>query len=156
MSILAKRNPTLTKDQYCMKLIEVEKELSEDPGTQMGACIVDKNGILISLGHNRSPKGFDDMPWNKESDNPLYNKYLYAVHAERDAIANACRQGKSVEGATIYISNFPCNECAIEIVNFGISEVVYVTDNYANADFTKAAKLILEKAGVVTRQYIPE
>lgn len=150
---MQKRDMTLTKDEYFIALLNVEKELSEDPSTQMSAAI-EKNGKLISLGHNHSPKGFIDMPWNRTSEDPLESKYLYVVHAERDAIANAANMGIDIKGATMYVLNFPCNECAIEIVNFGIVEVVYVTDNYKDADFTKAAKVILEKAGVKCRQYL--
>lgn len=154
MSNITMRKKTLTKDEYFISLLNIEKELSEDPDTQMSACLVDKNGELIALGHNRAPYGFDDMPWNRKSDDPLNVKYLYVVHAERDVISKAAKKGANLEGTTMYVLNFPCNECAIEIVNFGISEVVYVTDNYLDADFTKAAKIILEKASVITMQYI--
>ena len=149
-----RRNITLTKDEYFIALLNIEKELSEDPGTQMSAGIASKDGELIALGHNRAPAGFSDMPWNREADSSLDTKYLYVVHAERDVIAKAAKKGANLEGTTLYVLNFPCNECAIEIVNFGIKEVIYVTDNYPDKEFTKAAKLILEKAGVKTRQYI--
>lgn len=151
---MPKRERTLTKDEYFIALLFVEKELSEDPSTQMSACIASKDGKLISLGHNHSPKGFENMPWEKDNLDSLKNKYLYVVHAERDAISNALNLGVNLAGSTIYIRNFPCNECAIEIVNAGITELVYVNNNYPDADFTLAAKKILEAAQINCRQYI--
>lgn len=149
---MEKRKVTMDRDKYALELLNVEKELSEDPSTQMSACILDKNGKVLALGHNHSPKGFDDMPWAREDEDEMKTKYLYVVHAERDVIANAAKNGVNLKGSTIYILNFPCNNCALEIVNFGISEVVYVKDNYKDAAFTKAAKLILQRAGVKVRR----
>lgn len=140
------------KDEIVFEFLELVKSFSEDPSTKMGACIVTVDNKVV-YGYNRAPKGFLDMPWDREADDPLKTKYPFVVHAERDAVARAAKKGINLEGATIYISNFPCNECALEIVNFGISEVVYINDNYRDKTFTKAAKIILEKAGVKCRQY---
>lgn len=153
---MQKREVTLTKDDYFISLLNVEKQLSEDPSTQMSACIASCDGRLLALGHNRAPYGFFDMPWDKDKKDELLTKYPYVVHAERDAISKAIKNGSNITGSTIYILNYPCNQCAIEIVNFGITEVVYVNDSYSNANFTKAARIILERAGVKCRKYETE
>ncbi len=118
---------------------------SKDPNTQVGACIVDENNIILSTGYNGFPFGCsdDDYPWEREGEN---TKYKYVVHAELNAILNA--NGKSLKGARIYVDLFPCNECAKAIIQSGISEVVYLYDKYADTAETQASKRMLGSAGV--------
>ena len=77
-------------------------------------------------------------------------KYPYVVHAELNAILNAA--GRSLAGSRIYVSLFPCNECAKAIIQTGISEVIYLSDKYANTDSTCASKRMLNSAGVKLTQ----
>ncbi len=49
-----------------------------------------------------------------------------SVHAEMAAITSAARQGIPVQGATLFVTTFPCHECSRNIVAAGISRVVYV------------------------------
>lgn len=118
---------------------------SKDPSTQVGACIVDKNNVILSTGYNGFPKGCsdDEFPWDREGED---TKYPYVVHAELNAILNA--QGKSLVGSKIYVALFPCNECAKAIIQAGIKEVVYLSDKYADTAGVKASKLMLSAAGV--------
>lgn len=101
---------------------------SKDPSTQVGACIASVDNRILSVGYNGTPNGFDDdiFPWGKDSDDPLQNKYLYVVHAERNAILNFRGNNRELEGATIYVTHFPCCECAKEIVQSGIKHVRYI------------------------------
>jgi dCMP deaminase len=81
----------------------------------------------------------------------LNSKYLYVCHAEFNAILN-CERG-NVRGCTVYVTLFPCNECAKAIIQSGIKEVVYREDKYSNSDSVIAAKRMFDSAGVKYRQY---
>lgn len=147
------RTNYLPWDEYFMALAELSAMRSKDPNTQVGACIVDKNNRILSIGYNGAPNGFDDndFPWEREGE-PLETKYLYVVHAERNAILNYRGSRKDLEGATIYVDLFPCNECAKEIIQSGIKEVVYLSDKYANTEGTIASKRLFDACGVTYRQ----
>ncbi len=125
---------------------------SKDPSTQVGACIVDsKNNRILSVGYNGFPTGCsdDEFPWSREGD-IISTKYPYVVHAELNAILN--NRGVSLEGSKIYTALFPCNECAKAIIQSGITEVVYLSDKYADTDVVKASKRMLINAGISLRQ----
>ena len=119
---------------------------SKDPSTQVGACIVDEDRKIIGIGYNGFPMGSsdDNMPWNKEGDF-LETKYPYVVHAELNAILNSI---KSLKNSIIYVTHFPCNECAKAIVQSKISRVIYLSDKHKDKDSFKASKRILENAGI--------
>ncbi len=75
----------------------------------------------------------------------LNTKYAFVVHAELNAILNSKR---NLENCTIYVSLFPCNECAKAIIQSGIKRIVYESDKYADQDNVKASKLMLKAAHV--------
>lgn len=108
---------------------------------------------FLSIGYNGAPNGFNDekFPWGREG-NPLETKYLYVVHAERNAILNYRGSRKDLENSKIYVDLFPCNECAKEIIQAGIKEVVYLSDKYANTDETIASKKLLDSCNVSYRK----
>ena len=83
------------------------------------------------MGYNGFPKGCsdDEFPWGREGE-PLDTKYLYVTHSELNAILNY--RGGSLEGAKLYVSLFPCNECAKAIIQAGIKTIVYDCDKYAD------------------------
>lgn len=125
---------------------------SKDPNTQVGACIVDENNIIISTGYNGLPIGCsdDEYSWEREGSD---TKYQYVVHAELNTILNAT--GKSLRGARLYVSLFPCNECAKAIIQSGIREVIYLSDKYANTPSSRTSRRMLTSAGVSTRRLTP-
>ncbi len=141
-----KRENTLTWDEYFMGLAHLSALRSKDPNTQVGAAIVDENHRVVSVGYNGFPKGCsdDEFPWSREGG-VLVSKYAFVVHAELNAILNSPR---SVSGCTIYVSLFPCNECAKAIIQSGIKKIVYESDKYAHTETTQASKKMLEAAGV--------
>lgn len=143
-----KRNEeeVLSWDEYFMGLAHLSAKRSKDPNTQVGAAIVDENHRVVSVGYNGFPHGCsdDEYPWEREGTG-LRAKYFYVVHAELNAILNAPR---SVQGCTIYVSLFPCNECAKAIIQSGIKRIVYESDKYADTEATIASKRMLTSAGV--------
>lgn len=145
-----KRNNYISWDTYFMGVAKLSSMRSKDPNTQVGACIVSNQKRIIGIGYNGFPYGCDDdeYPWDNKGDS-LDTKYPYVVHAEPNAILNST---VNLENATIYVTLFPCNECAKLIIQSGIKEVVYAEDKYAEQDMTKASKRMLNSAGVKLRQ----
>ena len=147
-----KRTDYITWDEYFMGIAMLSAMRSKDPNTQVGACIVDQNNVILTTGYNGFPKGCsdDEFPWNREGE---ITKYPFVVHAELNAILNA--SGKSLRGSRLYVALFPCNECAKAIIQAGISEVVYLSDKYADTAGIKASKMMLTAAGVKLTQFKP-
>ena len=142
----------LTWDEYFMGMAKLTALRSKDPKTKVGACIVDKDHKVVSNGYNGMPRGVDEtkVSWNKGEG--LDSKYLYVCHAEFNAILNT-RNGSALEGCTLYVTLFPCNECAKAIIQTGIKEVVYQSDKYKDQTNFQASRLLLELAGVKIREY---
>ena len=141
-----KRSDYISWDEYFMGVAKLASLRSKDPSTQVGACIVDGNNKVVSIGYNGFPMGCsdDEFPWGREGG-MLETKYAFVVHAELNAILNSPR---SLAGCTLYVSLFPCNECAKAIIQSGIRKVVYECDKYAKEDNVIASKKMLRAAGV--------
>jgi dCMP deaminase len=138
-----------------MAVAQLSALRSKDPNTQVGACIVNTKKRIIGIGYNGFPSGCndDELPWAREGEY-LETKYPYVCHAEMNAISNSSNKPE-LEGATMYVSLFPCNECAKLIVQVGIKEVVYLSDKYNGTDKFVAARKIFSMAGVNCRQLFP-
>ena len=149
-----KRKDYLSWDAYFMGIALLSAQRSKDPGTQVGACIVGADKKILSVGSNGMPIGCSDdvMPWEREGA-PRDTKYLYVCHAELNAILNY--SGGRLQGARLYTTLFPCNECAKAIIQAGIREVVYLSDKYADSDSVLASKRMMELTGVTYRAYEP-
>lgn len=147
-----KRVDYLSWDQYFMGVALLSAERSKDPHTQVGACIVDDNNKILSVGYNGMPSGCHDdkMPWGKIGS-ALENKYFFVCHAELNAILNY--SGGSLAGARCYSTLFPCNECAKAIIQSGIKEVIYLSDKYSDTESTMASKMMFDMAGVSYREF---
>ena len=92
------------------------------------------------------------MPWARDGA-PQDTKYLYVCHAELNAILNYA--GSNLQGATIYTTLFPCNECAKALIQAGIKKVIYLSDKYADSDSTRASKRMMDMVGIAYEQYTP-
>ena len=141
-----KRSNVLSWDQYFMAMAHLSAKRSKDPNTQVGACIVNAQKRVVGLGYNGFPKGCEDdeFPWDRDGEF-LKTKYPYVVHAELNAILNSIQD---LNGCTIYVSLFPCNECAKAIIQSGIRCVVYESDKYNGTDENIASKMMFRDAGV--------
>lgn len=149
-----KRQDYLTWDEYFMGIAQLAAQRSKDNNTQVGACIVNDENKILSIGYNGMPTGCDDdvMPWERSGD-PLNTKYFYVCHAELNAILNY--SGGSLKGSRVYVTLFPCNECTKAIIQSGIKEIIYLSDKYANTDSTIASKRMFDLTGVKYRPYVP-
>ena len=143
------RSDALSWDEYFMSTAFLSAMRSKDPVTQVGAgkswfrdpltpsnpflfppVIVNPAHRIVGIGYNGMPRSCSDnlLPWGKESQDRLENKYMYVCHAEMNAILN--KNSADVERCTIYVALFPCNECAKMIIQSGIKEVVYLSDKH--------------------------
>ena len=159
-----KRKDYISWDEYFMGVAKLAARRSKDPSTQVGACIVSPENIIISTGYNGMPKGCsdDEFPWEREGAD---TKYPYVVHAELNAILNA--NGRNLQGSRLYVVLFPCNECAKAIIQSGVKEVVYLSDKYDGTPMNLASKRMLDAARVkrtqlktdlkaITLDFVPE
>lgn len=148
-----KRQDYISWDEYFMGIAKLSALRSKDPNTQVGACIVSEDNKILSMGYNGMPIGCDDdeFPWNRDSEDPYDNKYYYSTHSELNAILNY--RGGSLEGAKIYVTLFPCNECAKAIIQCGIKKVIFDDNKYEDTSSVKASKRMFEASGVEVVQY---
>ena len=148
-----KRLDYISWDEYFMAVAKLAGMRSKDPSTQVGACIVSKDNKILSMGYNGFPRGCsdDDFPWAREGEE-LDTKYVYTVHSELNAILN---YRGNLEGAKLYVSLFPCNECAKAIIQSGIKTVIYDCDKYSSTCAVIASKKMLDAAGVSYYKYEP-
>ena len=147
-----KRENYISWDAYFMGIALLSKERSKDPNTQVGACIVNNQNRIVSLGYNGLPNGCDDnmCPWDKREGSLEETKYAYVAHAELNAILN---YHGSVEGCTLYVTLFPCNECAKAVIQAGIKNIVYLEDKYEGTPSNVVAKKLLDSAGIKYKKY---
>lgn len=148
----------LSWDQYFIGVAQLSALRSKDPGTKVGAVIVDQDQKIVGIGYNGFPLHLSDdvFPWDKTGE-PLETKYPYVVHAEVNAILNA---STNLKGCKIYVTLFPCNECAKVIIQSGLDEVVFVENKYeqdwsfiASEKMFKAAKIKLRQVKPLTLEY---
>ena len=150
---MAKRDQYLSWDDYFMGLALLSGKRSKDPNTQVGACIVTPQNRIASVGYNGFPMGCsdDEFPWEREGEE-IKTKYPYVVHAELNAILNS---KADLNGCSIYVSLFPCNECAKAIIQSGIKKVVYLSNKYADTMASITSTKMLKAAGVELVQLKP-
>ena len=146
-----KRMDYLSWDEYFMSVALLSAQRSKDNHTQVGACIVNPENRIVSVGYNGMPTGCcdDAMPWEREGTF-LETKYPFVCHAELNAILNNVA---NLRGCRLYVTLFPCNECAKAIIQAGIKTVVYDDDKYKDTPGVIASKRMMDAAGVRYYRY---
>ena len=141
----------ITWSQYFMAIAILSAQRSKDPNTKVGACIVTPDNKIVGIGYNGMPIGCPDgeMPWERSAESQLDTKYPYVVHAELNAILNSI---KDIKGCTLYVTLFPCNECAKAVIQSGIKRIVYHTNKYPDSDSVKAAEMLFRIAHIEVDQ----
>jgi dCMP deaminase len=149
-NILMKSNNYISWDEYFMGVAMLSALRSKDPSTKVGACIVNQKKRIVGIGYNGFPCGCDDdeFPWERSGD-LLDTKYPYVVHAEPNAILNST---SDLTNSTLYVTLFPCNECAKLIIQSGIKEIVFVSDKYHDTEASTASRRMFDAAKVKYRQ----
>ena len=148
---IRKRTDYLSWDEYFMGVALLSAQRSKDPNTQVGACLVNPKNKIVGVGYNGLPTGCsdDEFPWNREGE-LLDTKYPYICHAELNAVIN--KISADLYDCRLYVALFPCNECAKVIIQAGITEVIYLSDKYAQTDAVRASRRMFQAAGVQCRR----
>lgn len=148
-----KREDYISWDEYFMGIAILSENRSKDPNTRVGACIVNDENKVVSIGYNGAPRGLSDdsMPWDREGDFKE-TKYAYVCHSELNAILNC---SSNLQNTKIYVTLFPCNECAKALAQAGIKEVIYLSDKYNGTDSNVVSKKIFDTVGIKYRKYEP-
>ena len=148
------RENRLPWDDHHMLLALLAAQRSPDPNTQVGACLVNPYQQVLGVGYNAFPRGCDQaaLPWVREGDF-LHTKYPYVIHAEKNAIFNAGNI-KGLESSTLYVTLYPCNECMKDIIQAGITRIIYLSDKYADTDSHKASRILASEAEVIYTQHV--
>lgn len=132
----------LNWDEYFMGIAILSSKRSKDPKTKVGCCIVDPDDHrIVSIGYNGFPRNIYDDPAIWETD----EKHKYVIHAEINALLNA---REPLNGKVLYVSMFPCNECAKAIIQSGIAAVIFNDDKYRFKDAGVISEKLLLSAGI--------
>jgi len=136
-----------------MRMALLVADRSKDPVTQVGACIVSSDNRILSLGYNGTPNGWkdSDFPWGKVGD-PLDTKYAFVIHAERNAVLNYGGLHSQLKGSRVFVTHFPCNQCAQELAQVGVAEVIYLKGHNRAKFSTLASERILEACGIAVKK----
>ncbi|MFY7992042.1 MAG: deoxycytidylate deaminase [Bacteriovoracaceae bacterium] len=143
----------LNWDEYFMLQAMTASFKSKDPNTKVGCVFVDDNNHQISMGYNGQIAGIDEQktPWGNDKTVKLdQQKYAYVVHSEANAILHA---KSSLEGSRVYVTLFPCHECAKMIATVKVKEVVFMSDKYCGTVENDIAKKIFDMSGIRYRQF---
>lgn len=138
-------------NNWDIKFVELSRHIAEwskDTNSKNSAIIVDEDNIVISMGYNGFPIGCDDKIMSRY-ERP--DKYLFTEHAERNAIYHAAKLGVSIKCCTMYVTLFPCADCARGIIQSGIKKLVSPipdVDHERWGTHFKASLIMLEEAKV--------
>lgn len=132
-------------DEYFLKIAEMVASRSTCDRCHVGAVII-KNKVILSTGYNGAPRG---LPHCDDVGHEIVDGHcIRTVHAEANAVTQAARNGASIDGACIYLTNSPCYDCFKMIVNSGISEVRYKDFYMSRYGASKAVFTLARKSGV--------
>ena len=140
--------PFNTWDKKFKDLAELIASWSKDRSHKVGAVVVNKRNSELSHGYNGFPRGIDDTI-DKRHERP--DKYYWTEHAERNAFYHAAYEGISLRDGTIYVTLFPCADCARGIIQCGIDRVVAPRPNFDHHQYGESFKVsveMLDEAGV--------
>lgn len=144
-----KKEKYMSWETYFMSVALLSSFRSKDKKTQTGSCIVNQDKKIIGVGYNGLPRWMDDnnpIFWKDEDDSILHSKHTYVIHAEQNAIHNAI--SSSLENGSLYVTLFPCKECAKSICQRWIKKVVYLNIKPHHEEENKAVRIMFESCWV--------
>lgn len=120
-------------DKAYLRMAQEWAKLSHCKRKQVGSLIV-KDNTIISDGYNGTPSGFTNACEDADG-----NTHWYVLHAEANAILKVAKSTQNAEGATLYITLSPCQDCSKLIIQAGIKRVVYLNQykDVSGIDFLK-------------------
>lgn len=150
-------NGSMKMNEWTKRFLEkakVTSTWSKDPSSQVGAVAINESRRQVSEGYNGFPNGIED------SVERLHNreeKYKYVVHAEKNLVYNACLEGQSLRGSTLYVYGKPvCSQCALGVISVGIKKVIVQYDDSQAGPWANEwvlSKEILDEKGIPYEDY---
>ena len=140
-------------DNYFLDMVDLVASKSESRSKKVGAVVVGPDHEVRSTGYNGLPRGIEDL----DDRHIKPDRYMWMEHAERNAIYNAARCGISLKGCTLYLSYYPCADCARGIIQVGITTIVIRQDSAAKdtwkswANSIRVATEMLVETGIKVR-----
>lgn len=134
--------------QYYARIAEQTAQLSTARKLKVG-CVIVRDNRILSIGYNGTPSG-----WSNECETGIHHHELgmstlvtkpEVLHAEANALMKLCQSTESSKSATIFVTHFPCIECAKLIYQAGISQVYYINEYNASKG---SGEQFLEQAGI--------
>jgi len=142
----------LNWDEYFMLQALIASYRSKDPSTKVGCVFVDSDNHQLTMGYNGFVAGINEsqLPWGKNPDKSLKDqKYAYVVHSEANAILHS---KASLKDSRLYVTLFPCHECAKMLATIKIKEVIYLSNKDESKETHNISKKILELANIEHRK----
>lgn len=136
----------LSWDSCFMGIALILRLRSRDSNTKVGACLVNKRNEIIGIGYNDFPLTDTGIEFSWKRDGQyLQTKYPFVCHAELNALLNARGDTRN---SRMYITSFPCNECAKAIIQAGVKKVIYSGEDYSKSNSSVAALELFKKYGI--------
>lgn len=134
---------------YFAKIAEETAQLSSAIKLKVG-CVIVKDSRILSIGYNGTPAGWDNaceevIQPNEWVEFEQLKTKPETIHAEANALMKLCKSTESSEGATLFVTHFPCIECAKLIYQAGIKQVYYINEYNASKG---CGENFLEQAGI--------
>jgi len=125
--------------QYYAKIAEETAKLSTAIKLKVG-CVIVKDNRILSIGYNGMPSGWtnecetstEDLDYTLTFNQKYLRTKPEVLHAEANALMKLCKSTDSSEGATLFVTHYPCIECAKLIYQAGISQVYYINEYNAS------------------------
>lgn len=136
-------------DTYFMSVALLSSFRSKDKKTQTGSCITNWEKKIIWVWYNGLPRWLDDnnpIFWQDDDTSIIHSKHTYVIHAEQNAIHNSITH--SLEWASLYVTLFPCKECAKSICQRWIKRVVYLNIKPHHEEENNAIHIMFKSAWV--------
>lgn len=127
MKELPIKRTTTEWDRFFFEMAHGVAELSKDPDRKVGALLVSPDRRQFSMGYNGFPPHMEDLP-SLLADREFKRQNM--VHAEDNCVRHGVIGHGSVSGFTLYVTRFPCQECAIKVASAGVHRVVAPTPNF--------------------------
>jgi dCMP deaminase len=147
-----------TWDEYFLNIAKVVSIKSKDPRCSVGAVIVSEDNLVLTTGFNGMARGVHD---DEGILADAVEKINVICHAESNAISNAARVGgRPLQGATIYVTKFPCLACCNNIIQAGIKRIVthdeaFWDDDPADKDHSRKKRILREAHIAVDAPFHP-
>lgn len=145
-------------DEYFLYMAMAASIKSKDPRCRVGAVIASPSNVVLSTGFNGLARGVHDDKYLLDDPD---EKLKVICHAEQNAILNAARVGIAVEGASIFVTKFPCLACCNAIIQAGITRIHthdkwYWNDDPFDADHTRKKDILRQARVEVDAPFHPD